>query len=108
MHMECPNCRTANEWGVQFCTECGTPLSAVCRPCGFANRPGAKFCGRCGQPLARQDAETGGALIAIGDRRQVAVLFADLCGFTSLSTELDAEDVHQLLGRFFETVDGVI
>jgi class 3 adenylate cyclase/tetratricopeptide (TPR) repeat protein len=108
MHVECPNCRTANEWGVQFCTECGTPLSAVCRPCGFANRPGAKFCGRCGQPLAKPDGETGRPPISIGDRRQVAVLFADLCGFTRLSTELDAEDIHQLLGRFFETVDGVI
>ncbi len=108
MQVDCPNCRTANEPGLQFCTECGTPLSAICRLCGFANRPGARFCGSCGQPLAKPDGDTARPPVTIGDRRQVAVLFADLCDFTRLSAELDAEDIHQLLGRFFETVDGVI
>jgi class 3 adenylate cyclase/tetratricopeptide (TPR) repeat protein len=108
MEVDCPNCRTVNDSGLQFCSECGTPLSAVCQPCGFANRPGAKFCGRCGQPLTKPDSDPDRRPIAIGDRRQVAVLFADLCGFTRLSSELDAEDVHQILGRFFETVDGVV
>jgi len=51
MQVDCPNCRTANEPGLQFCTECGTPLSAICRLCGFANRPGARFCGSCGQQI---------------------------------------------------------
>ena len=39
---------------------------------------------------------------AEGERRQVTVLFADLAGYTALSRELDAEEVHALLGRFFE------
>ncbi|HEX6015351.1 MAG TPA: adenylate/guanylate cyclase domain-containing protein [Geminicoccaceae bacterium] len=43
-----------------------------------------------------------------GERRQVVVLFADLAGYTALSRELDAEDVHALLGRFFERVDRVV
>ncbi len=44
----------------------------------------------------------------MGDRRQVTVLFADLSGFTRLSNELDAEEIHALLNRYFETVDGIV
>jgi class 3 adenylate cyclase/tetratricopeptide (TPR) repeat protein len=43
-----------------------------------------------------------------GERRQVTVLFADLTGYTRLSSELDSEELHALLGAFFEMVDGVI
>jgi class 3 adenylate cyclase/tetratricopeptide (TPR) repeat protein len=45
---------------------------------------------------------------AAGERRQVAVLFADLAGFTALSKEVDAEEVHALLGLFFDRVDRVV
>ncbi len=43
-----------------------------------------------------------------GERRQVTVLFADLVGYTALSTQLDSEDVHRLLDRFFARVDRII
>jgi len=43
-----------------------------------------------------------------GERRQVAVLFADLVGYTALARELDAEDLHDQLERFFAVADGVI
>ena len=43
-----------------------------------------------------------------GERRQVAVLFADISGFTRLAAERDAEEIHQLLNRFFAAVDGVV
>ncbi len=43
-----------------------------------------------------------------GERRQVAVLFADISGFTSLAAERDAEETHQLLNRFFAAVDVVV
>ncbi|NQV60651.1 MAG: adenylate/guanylate cyclase domain-containing protein, partial [Alphaproteobacteria bacterium] len=45
---------------------------------------------------------------ARGERRQVAALFADISGFTSLANELGAEETHLLLNRFFDVVDGVI
>jgi class 3 adenylate cyclase len=38
----------------------------------------------------------------------VTVLFADLSGYTELSRQLDAEEVHTLLERFFERVDGIV
>ncbi len=38
----------------------------------------------------------------------MSVLFADLVGFTSLSEQRDAEDVRELLSRYFETARTVI
>ncbi|HET6519931.1 MAG TPA: adenylate/guanylate cyclase domain-containing protein, partial [Geminicoccaceae bacterium] len=43
-----------------------------------------------------------------GERRQVTVLFADLAGYTRLGRELDAEELHALLGRFFDLADRAI
>ena len=43
-----------------------------------------------------------------GERRQVAILFADLSGFTELSRTLDPEDIHGLLERYFEVVDQTV
>src|SRR6516164_1833303 len=40
-----------------------------------------------------------------GERRQVSVLFADLAGYTKLSAERDAEEVHALLTAFFAEAD---
>src|SRR5262252_6672192 len=37
-----------------------------------------------------------------GERRQVTVLFADMAGFTRLSTRIGAEETHALLNRYFE------
>jgi class 3 adenylate cyclase/tetratricopeptide (TPR) repeat protein len=43
-----------------------------------------------------------------GERRQVTVLFADLCGFTALSKTLDPEELHALIGRYTALVDGIV
>jgi class 3 adenylate cyclase/tetratricopeptide (TPR) repeat protein len=43
-----------------------------------------------------------------GERRQVTVLFADLVGYTRLSREIGAEEIHNLLDGFFTVVDGIV
>src|ERR1700731_1617349 len=43
-----------------------------------------------------------------GERRQVTILFADLCGFTALSQTLDPEELRDLLGRYTTLVDGIV
>jgi class 3 adenylate cyclase/tetratricopeptide (TPR) repeat protein len=43
-----------------------------------------------------------------GERRQVTVLFVDLAGYTALSQELDAEEVHAVLERFFALADHLV
>ncbi len=46
-----------------------------------------------------------------GERRQVTILFADLCGFTAISRTLDPEDpeeVRELVDRYTALVDGIV
>lgn len=43
-----------------------------------------------------------------GERRQVTVLFADIAGYTQLSTQLDPEETYELLNAYFEAVDGIV
>ncbi|MBN9488689.1 MAG: AAA family ATPase [Alphaproteobacteria bacterium] len=42
------------------------------------------------------------------ERRPVAVLFADLCGFTALSRDLPDERLHALLGRYLGAADEIV
>src|ERR1700733_210184 len=42
------------------------------------------------------------------ERRQVTILFADLCGFTALSQALDPEELHDVIGRYTALVDGIV
>src|SRR5207249_6829454 len=66
-------------------------------------------CTECGSAL---DAEIGAQKHAVADasrtapiaeRRLVSVLFADLVGFTTISEKRDAEEVRELLSRYFDT-----
>src|ERR1700733_10035820 len=43
-----------------------------------------------------------------GERRQVTILFADLCGFTAISRTLDPEEVRELVGRYTAIVDDIV
>jgi class 3 adenylate cyclase/tetratricopeptide (TPR) repeat protein len=96
--MHCRGCGHENRAGRRFCAGCGAALESACPKCGFANLPGERFCGGCGAGLDEATRP--------GERRQVAILFADLAGYTRLSTSLDPEEVHRLLTGFFEVVDG--
>ncbi|MEJ8825715.1 adenylate/guanylate cyclase domain-containing protein [Variovorax humicola] len=45
---------------------------------------------------------------ATADRRQAAVLFADITGYTALCASSDPEQIQEMLGRFFDAMDGVV
>ncbi len=96
----CPQCGFENAADRKFCGDCGTPLAVSCPSCGATNEPGMRFCGQCGTALG------GGAppatAVAAAERRLVSVLFADLVGFTPLSESRDAEEVRELLSRYFD------
>jgi class 3 adenylate cyclase/tetratricopeptide (TPR) repeat protein len=49
-----------------------------------------------------------GAPPPAAERRLVSVLFADLVGFTTLSESRDAEEVRELLSRYFDTCQRLI
>src|SRR5262249_39125123 len=40
--------------------------------------------------------------------RQVAVLFADICGFTELSQEVGAEQAHKIVEAFLNRADAIV
>src|SRR3954464_13304591 len=48
------------------------------------------------------------SVVPDGERRQVTVLFADLAGFTRLTSVLGAEEIHELLNRYFAAVDAIV
>ena len=128
--MSCPSCGSDNREGAKFCAECGAKLDLACPNCGAAAVADQKFCDSCGHDLraaaspAASPAASAPAAQArsfdppaalarsdpspVGERRQVTVLFADLSGFTKLSQQLDAEDTHALLNRFFAVADAAI
>src|SRR5205823_15031240 len=64
------------------------------------------FCGECGTPLLETTAVAAPAPDRsdghVAERRYVSVLFADLVGFTALSESRDAEEVRELLSRYFD------
>jgi class 3 adenylate cyclase/tetratricopeptide (TPR) repeat protein len=106
--MTCATCGTENEPGRKFCGECGARLTVSCPACNTPNAPGTKFCGECGTLLAGADQARNGDQPArahepVAERRLVSVLFADLVGFTTLSESRDAEEVRELLTRYFDT-----
>src|SRR5579859_381158 len=108
--MQCGACGRDNRQGRKFCAFCGAALGWACAHCSFVNDAGEDFCGGCGRPPSAEAAKPAEAseTESAGERRQVAVLFADLCGFTALSRRLDAEDLRQLVEAFYARADAVV
>ncbi len=126
--MDCPSCGQQNPEAARFCGGCGRSLDAAarCEACGHENPPGQGFCHECGRPvgpsrsrrpapepraytpkyLADRILRSRSALE--GERKQVTVLFADVKGSMELAAELDPEEWHAILDRFFQLLsDGV-
>jgi Adenylate and Guanylate cyclase catalytic domain/Double zinc ribbon len=124
--MRCPSCGSDNRERRKFCAECGAALSLACAVCGANNEPGERFCGECGKPLAGAAKEsmqrdpraytpkhlaekilTSRSALE-GERKQVTVLFADVKGSMELAEQVDPEEWHKILDRFFQILtDGV-
>jgi class 3 adenylate cyclase len=125
--MNCPKGHTENLADSAFCEECSAPLEATCPTCGTSNRRTAKFCRKCRaalvdsqqsrvesrnpasytpKHLADKILQSKSALE--GERKQVTVLFADVKGSMELAEQLDPEEWHTILDRFFAILtDGV-
>ncbi|MGH8455075.1 MAG: ATP-binding protein, partial [Nevskiales bacterium] len=120
--MNCPVCGHANRDQAHFCETCASPLRLTCRSCSAELRPQARFCDQCGTaveaapalsrarpPRATRDytprhlAEkilTSRSAIE-GERKRVTVLFADMKGSQELAEQVDPEEWHGILDRFF-------
>jgi class 3 adenylate cyclase/predicted ATPase len=64
---------------------------------------GQHYCDTCGTTLEAAPPEQPSRPEPVAERRLVSVLFADLVGFTTLSESHDAEEVRELLSRYFDT-----
>ncbi|RLA53213.1 MAG: guanylate cyclase [Gammaproteobacteria bacterium] len=125
--MKCVTCKHDNEADALFCEECGCKLALSCVSCGAELKPTAKFCLKCGtavvaaspvkfptrnvaaytpKHLADKILQSKSALE--GERKQVTVLFADVKGSMELAGQLDSEQWHIILDKFFQILsDGV-
>jgi class 3 adenylate cyclase/tetratricopeptide (TPR) repeat protein len=113
--MRCGNCGTGNREDRRFCRQCGAALAVACPFCSSLNDPEDLFCGRCGKaigteisPVLTTPASSDSSGLPQSERRLVSVLFADLVGFTTLSENRDAEEVRELLTRYFETARRIV
>ncbi len=115
----CPSCGHASPGHRRFCTACGRPLTRSCPACGAAADAGEKFCGDCGAALGGTPAPAAerapvtytprhlvekilGSRSALeGERKQVTVLFADVKGSMELAADVDPEEWHRIMDRFF-------
>ena len=108
---------------MKFCQECGAALKSRCPQCGFEHPPRAKFCGECGTALTskskikRQKSKgksensklgTQNSKLTVTERRQLTVMFCDLVGSTALSTQLDPEDLREVVRQYQQTCADVI
>ncbi|TWP36921.1 adenylate/guanylate cyclase domain-containing protein [Leekyejoonella antrihumi] len=106
----CPACGAAGQPdAARFCFACGAILAAAtCGACHAEVVPGARFCSGCGARQASGTAAPTTATTQVASRRMTSVLFGDLVGFTGLSESRDAEEVRELLSRYFEGCQRVI
>ena len=72
-----------------------------CEACGFSNPRGFQFCGHCGQKLKGERPHEA-------ERRQLTVMFFDLVGSTSLSGQLDPEELRDLVQTYQQVCNEVV
>lgn len=105
----CPGCGAATSSEQRFCGECGAALAATCPHCRAPVRPGQRFCGECGAAISSSPGAASAVPVeSTPEVRLVSVLFVDLVGFTSLSEAHDAEDMRDLLSRYFAVARTVV
>jgi class 3 adenylate cyclase/predicted ATPase len=124
--MRCTNCGFENPEGMKFCVKCATPLNPSCPQCGFQNPLGSAFCGQCATSLtesitvtdsSRLDEQTDkqedkdAEIVHIvptpkepeAERRQLTVMFCDIIGSSTLSEQLDPEDLRDVM-KYYQGV----
>lgn len=81
---------------MSWCVQCRTGLPR-----------GARFCPQCGTRVSGSEFETAAPEIR-EDLQEVAVLFADIQGFTSMSERMDPEEVAFLINPLLSSLAGTV
>ncbi len=126
--MICPSCEHENGPTARFCEQCASPLVRLCTSCGTELSPTARYCSHCGQSIgqgaanylsARSQAvrpqtvqpaveHTLNPADAVGERKQVTVLFADITGSLSLISGQDPESAQAILNPVLAEMIGAV
>jgi len=102
--MICYNCGLkVHSSNVKICHFCGTKFGVTCTICKAPNPPMAKFCCHCGNQLISsvESSSVQNYTTLAESRKNVAILFADVSGFTALSEKLDPEIVREIINDCF-------
>ena len=106
--MLCERCGGHNPATNRFCHGCGAPFLLTCPACSHISPSGSAFCGGCGASLAqtirRPRSLATADMAALGELKQVTVLFADLVSSTELIASLTAEGAMQRLKPALDTM----
>jgi class 3 adenylate cyclase/predicted ATPase len=124
-YISCPYCFLPQLNNYAFCGHCGESLKLTCSNCAGKMPLSFRYCGDCGHECLSAEAKAlakkmtskpqnalvqtktpqilaQSAVARVTERRQVAVLFCDICGFTALSENLDPEDVSNIIQPLFQ------
>lgn len=105
--MNCVNCGyLLPSSNIKSCPLCGMKFPVVCISCGRPNPLYARFCFNCGAGIVKE--EDGSSIqnfdVLVEKRKNVAVMFADVSGFTALSEKMDPEEVREIINDCFEYI----
>ncbi len=134
--MKCPRCQHENPSEAIFCMKCAAKLERKCPECGATNPPDAVFCMKCATRLAEAASTPSEGTIpkledmhsqlqslipeelaqkyataepqAAGENRPITALFADISGFTPLSSKQSSETMRQLVQDCFRQLVGIV
>lgn len=88
------------------CRLCGMKFHHKCLSCHSMNPLMANYCFNCGDKLIKDESLTShnNSYILTENRRNIAVLFVDVTGFTALAEKLDPEEVRDIINNCFEFI----
>lgn len=80
----------------------------VCPACHGEILFGDKFCGECGREFSWETDAERQQILEKSERKNVTVLFSDLCGYTAMCERLDPEDVKEVMSGIFGDIAQVV
>ena len=108
--MRCSTCGADQTGDRASCASCGAALVRRCPDCKSDTPADFRFCGRCGKRLPDSLPATADAPASAAgpERRVVTTVFVDLVGSTALSTQVDPEDLREILQAYRGTAAQII
>lgn len=91
---------------IQECPLCGMKFSIKCPACRSLNPKMARYCFNCGSKIEGSDdvnSVQNNEMLS-ESRKNVAVMFADVSGFTALSERMDPEEVREIINDCFDYI----